>query len=108
MLASIDDALDNPRWPLALGRRSFAPSKPVALRPPLDPPSLVEGALEQSMWDCPTVTGDVEGSGDVRYFIEHPEGEQSWFDQPKDDFRRRSFEIRRVRVVVAPWGQPWS
>lgn len=108
LLAAIDDALADPKWPLALGRRSFPPSRPVALRPPVDPPSLIEGSLEATLWDCTPLVGEERVGVDVRYFIEHPEGEQSWFDQPTDDFRRRSFAIRRVRVAIAPWGQPWS
>lgn len=106
-LAEIDLALEAPRWPLALGRRSFPPSLPVALRPPLDPPGLVEGSLEEALVDCAPLI-DADPDGDVRYFVEDPLGEQSWFDQPEDDFRQRSFGLRRVRVAIAPWRKPWS
>lgn len=107
LLAAIDAALERPHWPLALGRRSFPPSRPVFMRPPADPEPVVEQPLEEALVDCEPL---VKGGGDpnVRYVIEDEAGEQFWFDQPTSNFADRSFAMRRVRLTVAPWGEPWS
>lgn len=107
LLAAVDAALERPRWPLALGRRSFPPSKPVYLRPPTDPDPIVEQGLEEALVSCPPLVDSQKGP-DVRYLIEDESGDQYWFDQLTDNFADRGFVIRRVRMAVAPWGEPWS
>ena len=107
LLDAANEALANPRWPLSLGRRSFPPSVPVAFRPPLDAEAVVQDSLENALVTCPPLVPQVDGTT-VRYFIEDARGDQEWFDQPLDDFQRRSFGVRRVRVEARPWGEPWS
>lgn len=106
LLEEIQASLLDPHWPLALGRRSFAPSMPVAFSADTDPEPLVDEALEPGLVACaPVVQRATEGS--VRYLIEDPRGEQEWFDQPVDDFTKRTFAPRRVKVLEVGWGQTW-
>lgn len=107
LLSAIDEALERPRWPLALGRRSFPPSCPVFLRPPHDPEPIVEQPLEPALVDCERLVTDGEDPN-VRYIVEDEGGEQFWFDQPTSNFADRTFAMRKVRMAIAPWGQPWS
>jgi CRISPR system Cascade subunit CasD len=102
LLTAVDSALASPKWPLALGRRSFVPSQPIALRPPTDPPSVVDLPLEEALHECPPLAG-ADTAGSVRCLIEDSDGEQEWFDQPLDDFTARTFGPRRVRVTLADW-----
>lgn len=101
LLMQIDHALEHPHWPLALGRRAFAPSLPVTLRPPQDPEPLVDMALEPALRQSAALVPDSQGEP-VRYLFEDPNGEQEWFDQPLDNFAARTFAVRHVRVEVAP------
>lgn len=107
LLDAANEALANPHWPLALGRRAYAPSSPIALRPPLDAEPIVPGTLERALVECPPLVTRPAPTGNVRYFIEDPDGNQEWFDQPLDDFTNRSFGVRRVRVDIRPWGEAW-
>lgn len=107
LLTTIDGALERPHWPLALGRRSFPPSQPVYLRPPDDPEPIVKQSLEEALVDCQRLVKDGEDKT-VRYVIEDEAGEQFWFDQPTSNFADRAFAMRKVRLAVAPWGEPWS
>lgn len=106
-LQHLEAALCSPHWPLSLGRRSFPPSLPVAFCGSDDTVGIVDVPLEQALVECPPVTQD-EVSESVTYHIEDALGDHEWYDQPMDDFRRRSFGPRRVRVVVALRGQAWS
>lgn len=105
-LEELYQALQNPHWPLSLGRRAFAPSEPVALRPPNDADPLVSNALEDALVQYPALI-EPEADATVRYFIEDPAGEYTWFDQPTDNFQDRTFTTRTVRVVAAKWGEQW-
>lgn len=106
LLKDIQGALVNPRWPLALGRRSFPPGLPVAFSGSDDPASLVEAQLEEALADCPSIVPRDE-SVPYRFLIEHPTGDQEWFDQPADNFVDRTFLPRRLRVVEAKRGETW-
>ena len=107
LLETLDAALGEPHWPLALGRRAFVPSEPVALRPPHDPTPIVGAALESALVACPPLVERRDPDTPVRYLVEDPTGDQEWFDQPLDNFERRTFGVRRVRVEVRPWGASW-
>jgi CRISPR system Cascade subunit CasD len=107
LLEALDAALGDPHWPLALGRRAFVPSQPVALRAPHDPESIVAKPLELALVECPPLIRPRQEDPIVRYLIEDPAGDQEWFDQPLDNFRRRGFGVRRVRVEARRWGEPW-
>jgi CRISPR system Cascade subunit CasD len=106
-LQEIQAALLEPHWPLALGRRAFPPSLPVGFSGEQDPEAIVKGRLEEALSSCPPV---VETPDDAvfLYHIEDEGGSQEWFDQPISDFRSRRFSARRVRVVEARKGTPWS
>lgn len=106
-LETINKALENPRWPLALGRRSFPPSAPVYFRPPTDPNPIFEGPLMEALSECPPLV-ERPAEPDVRYVVEDENGDQLWFDQPTSSFAERTFAMRRVRMLVAPWGETWS
>ncbi len=104
-LDTLQVALCQPHWPLALGRRAFVPSEPVALH---DPAPIVPNPLEDALVTYPPLV-DLRGDDAlVRYLVEDPHGDQEWFDQPLDDFQRRSFGVRRVRLEIRPWGESWS
>lgn len=107
LLRELDQSLQNPHWPLALGRRSFAPSEPVSLSLDHASDMPLQKSLEAALVEFPSLTDRVDHE-QVRYFVQDDAGEQQWFDQPLNDFSRRSFGLRRVRVVSAEWGQPWS
>lgn len=106
VLADIYVALKNPKWPLALGRRSFPPGDLIPFIPPVDENPLVSEGLEEALVAYKPLA-DIESSEQVRYLIEHEEGDQVWLDQPRDDFSNRTFSPRNVRVVSAKWGEPW-
>lgn len=106
LLEEVQASLLNPRWPLALGRRSFPPSLPVAFSGVEDPEPMVESPLEEALTDCPpVVTRDADAP--FRYLIEHSEGDQEWFDQPADNFAKRGFLPRRLMVREAREGESW-
>lgn len=102
LLEAINQALDQPRWPLALGRRAFPPGSPVALWPPHDPEPLIDMPLEAALRGAPSLVPTPGAEPAVRYLFEDPNGEQEWFDQPVDNFLARTFAVRRVRVEVTP------
>lgn len=106
LLEDIQASLLDPHWPLALGRRAFVPSLPIAFSSSSDPEPLVNKALEPALVACEAVVHRPDDAP-IRYLIEDPEGGQEWFDQPVDDFLKRTFTPRRVKVIEARWGQPW-
>lgn len=106
LLENIQWALLDPKWPLALGRRAFPPSAPVAFSGPGDPAAIVASPLEQALIDCAPLK-PVSDDFVFRYHIEDEAGDQEWFDQPTDNFRNRSFRGRRVKVASAKWGVSW-
>ncbi len=108
LLEAIQEALTNPHWPLALGRRAFVPSLPIALSAPTDPPAIVPTQLERALVECPALVEPPASAATVRYFVEDAFGDHEWYDQPLDDFRRRSFGVRRVRMEARAWGEAWS
>jgi len=105
LLDSIDAALRNPHWPLSLGRRSFPPSEPVFLGPPIDPePGVDERSLEVSLVAYPPLTDDPPSS--YRFALESREPIGSLrMDQPLGPFSERSFGARYVRTIVRARGE---
>lgn len=104
LLTDLEKALRDPYWPLALGRRSFPPSLPLLFEPGSGVDNLVEAPLMQALSSCPPIVENVDKTRSVRYYIEDPAGEQLWLDQPIDNFIKRSFAARGVRVFEADWG----
>lgn len=107
LLREIQAALLAPHWPLALGRRAFPPSLPVAFGGQHDPTPIVEGPLEEALSSCPPVV-EVPDDALFLYHLEDASGSQEWFDQPVSNFRLRRFRARRVKVVEAQRGLAWS
>lgn len=107
LLAALAEAMRHPAFPLALGRRSCAPTQPLVLGD-LRGPGL-ERALRDEPWQAGhhdreafqrrtpvTLTSRV----DLPATLEDPGGEDSWQDVPLTfDPRRRSFTTRRVRHI---------
>lgn len=92
LLANIQQALANPAWPLALGRKSCVPSLPVHL-----PDGLSEQPLPAVLatWSC-LVTGEAPQSP-RRVLMEHPSEGSVRLDQPLAPFAERRFGPRFVK-----------
>ena len=106
-LRRLDERLSNPHWPLALGRRAFPPSEPLNLTLPDGGAAVAPQRLEEAIVGFPALVDVGSNEASVRYYIECEDGEQGWFDQPLDNFKSRSFGMRRVKVVSAAWGETW-
>jgi CRISPR system Cascade subunit CasD len=106
LLQEIQEALLNPHWPLALGRRAFAPSEPVAFAETDGQPAIVKADLLDALKSCRPVRARSK-SDDRRsqFILEDPEGHQEWFDQPLDNFRSRRFGPRRMKVLTLDWSE---
>lgn len=94
LLARLEAALRNPHWPLALGRRAYAPSVPVCV-------GVVEGAPVEALTAAARHPG--AGPDAVRLVVEDPQGLSTRRDQPlsfRSDDRR--FALRTVREALLP------
>lgn len=106
LLQEIQGALLNPHWPLALGRRAFAPSLPIAFGEADEQPAIVQAELLDALKNCRSVDTHSEGNDRrSQFIIEDPEGHQEWFDQPLDNFRSRRFGPRRMKVLTLDWSE---
>lgn len=92
LLATVHAALARPVWPLALGRKSFAPAHPVRL-----PEGLVDRSLEDALasWPC-LLTGESPRT-QRRVLLEHPNEGSVRLDQPIAPFAERRFGPRFVK-----------
>jgi CRISPR system Cascade subunit CasD len=90
LLKEIDDALQNPCWPLFLGRKAFPPGKPVHLSDGLQLGNDLYQALTQYL---PRPTS-------FRLVVEDHQGEAIRVDQPVASFIERRFVPRRVTVKM--------
>jgi CRISPR system Cascade subunit CasD len=91
LLKEIDDALQNPSWPLFLGRKAFPPGEPVHLPDGLQPGKKLEEALKQY---------PLRRRIPFRLILEDREGEIVRVDQPIAPFSERRFGPRRVTVKI--------
>jgi CRISPR system Cascade subunit CasD len=103
LVERLDHALRAPRFPLALGRRSCPPSRPVALGLHTD------GELEDALRHVPWLAGGPTAAAYARdaatperiqlaAAIEDPRGEEAATDVPVSfDPPRRSMAARRIR-----------
>jgi CRISPR system Cascade subunit CasD len=97
LLATLQAALQRPRWALYLGRKAFAPSQPVWL-----PDGLREGEeLAQALATYPWLGGPGDPPPRLRLSLESVDGEQMRPDVPVS-FAERRFATRRVRTVFVP------
>lgn len=95
LLFAAQQALKNPIWPLALGRKSYVPSPGVFLRN-----GLLEERLETALKEgCPLLTEPERGEGKPirRFVIESRERVGSLrMDEPRSSFAERKFAARYV------------
>lgn len=100
LLARIQTALRAPVWPLALGRKSFAPSAPVWL-----PDGLLDLPLHDALHQWPALgEGDRRDSQVVRHVIEDAEEGSVRLDQPVAPFAERRFGPRFVKSFFSGAG----
>ena len=97
LLESIQEALKQPVWPLALGRKSFPPSLPVWL-----PDGLREDALEATLRKAPPIASPQREhwGRPLRLMLEDPSEGAVRLDQPVAPFAVRRFGPRFVRSGV--------
>ncbi len=108
LLATLDEALAAPRWPLFLGRKSCPPSLPVRLPDaPPDGPGLVDLPLEPALRSVgwrPPFGRDRDGTR-LRVVLEDDAGEAVRYDQPVGAaFADRTFAPRRTRTAFLTVG----
>ncbi len=104
LLRQLHLALQNPRFPLYLGRKSYVPSPPPYL-----PDGLVEAPLEEALKAYPYLGGGAPKE-DLLLVLEAGEG-RLVYDQPAGAFAERRFAARYVREEVllkeaVPQGPP--
>lgn len=97
LLARIHTALRAPHWPLALGRKSFAPGMPVWLPDGLSPLPL-EAALAQYPRLVSARRGDLQPT--LRCLLEDDQEGAVRLDQPVAPFAERRFSPRFVKSGV--------
>lgn len=102
LLATIQAALRQPVWPLALGRKSFVPSMPVELKG-----GLLDQPLESALatWPC-LLTGEAP-LGARRLLLEHATEGSVRLDQPVAPFAQRRFGPRFVQSKILSSGDPY-
>lgn len=102
LLGRIRDALRNPRWPLALGRKGYLPSPGVYL-----PDGLRDAALRDALQTYPYQGGVRPGDNpaqprECRLLLESPAPTGSLrLDQPLAPFSERRFGARWVTPDIA-------
>ncbi len=97
LLESIDAALRDPVWPLALGRKAFPPAVPIWLEP-----GLFDLGLRDSLVSAALLTPSRPHDGDVplRLILEHETTGAVRFDQPVAPFAERRFGPRYIAAEV--------
>ncbi|MCY1273395.1 hypothetical protein D9M68_277580 [compost metagenome] len=97
LLERIRQALFSPVWPLALGRKSFVPGRPVALAD-----GLREEPLEQALAGYPRLVPPVHGQAGqpLRSLLEDIGEGSIRLDQPLAPFAERRFGPRFVKSGV--------
>ncbi|GAA5785388.1 type I-E CRISPR-associated protein Cas5/CasD [Chitiniphilus shinanonensis] len=97
LLARVHDALRAPHWPLALGRKSFAPGEPVWL-----PDGLSPLGLEAALAAYPRLRAPQRGGTGtvVRTLLEDVREGSIRLDQPVAPFAERQFGPRYVKSGV--------
>lgn len=94
LLERIQAALRAPVWPLALGRKSFVPSMPVAL-----PEGLQSMELLAALQSWPALVSWAPGAS-LRLALEDPQEGSVRLDQPVGPFAERRFGPRFVKQEV--------
>jgi CRISPR system Cascade subunit CasD len=98
LLAKVHEALRNPVWPLALGRKSYVPSEPVGI-----PDGLQDKPLRDTLVSWPWL-GVGDPPENLLYSWESTDGTGSMrMDQPLSSFVERRFGARFVRSEWLPY-----
>ncbi len=92
LLQQLHQALQRPVWPLALGRKSFAPAAPVFL-----PDGLVPQPLQAALQDYDSAHHPRPAKR-MRLLLEHPSHGAIRLDQPVAPFAQRRFGPRFVHT----------
>lgn len=92
ILETIHEALAQPAWPLALGRKSCVPSLPVFL-----PGALCDEPLESALVNWPCLLSSVAVKMPRRVLLEHSYEGSVRLDQPVAPFAERRFGPRFVK-----------
>jgi CRISPR system Cascade subunit CasD len=99
LLQQLDAALENPVWPLYLGRKSFVPSLPVRVSDGLLPGATLPDALK--LWPWHKRTDRENPDGPLRIIMESDDATGEVRQDVPRTFvsRSRSFTVRRVRDI---------
>lgn len=101
LLQKAHRALQNPTWPLALGRKSYVPSPGVYLKD-----GLLECPLEQALLEYPLLDEAQDPQQPLRFVFESQDGSGSLrFDQPSSSFAEHRFVARYVYNVYQEVGR---
>ncbi len=102
LLERIDEALRDPVWPLALGRKSYTPSEPVWMDR-----GIVDSSLVEALTGCPWIVSNQraeEVPKELLISIESDEGTGTLrMDQPLSCFSKRRFGARFSHSVLIPF-----
>lgn len=101
LLDAIQQALQRPVWPLALGRKSMPPGAPVWL-----PEGVQSGELLVVLRSWPAIARPQTGQCGLRLMIEHPSEGAVRLDQPIAPFALRRFGPRFVKPEVLDVPEP--
>jgi CRISPR system Cascade subunit CasD len=99
LLRALHQALRNPVWPLALGRKSFVPGVPIWLVDAISPL-----ALKEALSSYPRLSDmhRAASSDPLRLVLENREEGSIRLDQPVAPFAQRRFGPRFVKTEVHP------
>jgi CRISPR system Cascade subunit CasD len=93
LLERTNQALRNPHWPLALGRKSYVPSESIWI-----PNGLREGSLESVLRSAPLLSDRIKDSTKLLISLESEDRSGSMrMDQIVSSFAERRFSSRFVR-----------
>lgn len=104
-LERINTALTDPWFSIGLGRHDYLPSFPITFCEEGELRPIEPKPLEEALVHAPALKRTKDRH--VRYLIEDPGGNVEWWDQPLNNFKVRSFGLRRIRAVIAEKGKPW-
>ncbi|GIF04422.1 type I-E CRISPR-associated protein Cas5/CasD [Actinoplanes siamensis] len=106
LLGALTAALANPRFPLALGRRSCPPTQPLVLPYTGPDKPLWPGTLTEVLQAVPRQGGRLGGRRPLAATIDDPAGDEVRIDVPRTfDPKNRSYATRTVRNI---WVDPPS
>lgn len=98
-LMDIHRALQQPHWPLCLGRKECRPSVPVWV--PLEHGGIREDGILNAIRNFPFIGRKEPASGQLKVVYDDPSGEIICQDLPIS-FEKRSFASRQVSMIQVP------